>query len=108
MHKSQSDQDGTKQKNQFAWNWKGLNDFYHCSNIILSVRNVFWDSYNWFTKKNNQMPSDYPVTYKSKNIDKQSQILMDKLDLHIPMLDWLYGTHLNSIYHYYLWNSIFL
>ena len=31
------------------------------------------------------MPSDYPVTYKSKNIDKQSQILMDKLDLHIPM-----------------------
>ena len=84
------------------------NDFYHCSNIILSVRNVFWDSYNWITKKNNQMPSDYPVTYKSKNINKLSQILMNKLALHITMLDWLNGTHLNNIYHCYLWYSIFL
>ena len=33
------------------------------------------------------MPSDYPVTYKSKNIDKLSQILMNKLALHITMLD---------------------
>ena len=54
------------------------------------------------------MPSDYPVTCKSENIDKWSQILMNKLDLHIPIIDWLYGAHLNSIYHYYKWFSIFM
>ena len=95
-------------KKLFVWKWWVLTNFYHCSNIIPSVRNVFWDLYYWFIKKNSQMPSDYPVTCKSENIDKWSQILMNKLDLHIPIIDWLYGAHLNSIYHYYKWFSIFM
>ena len=49
-----------------------------------------------------KIPSDYPVTCKAKNIDKWSQTFINKLALHILILDGLYGAHLNSIYHYYM------